>query len=278
MTRGGSEGLTSPGAHICFWATIETFLSKQSNPVCFQMVIQMYSRFFPVFKDKGKEVEILRPIEDYVLPKIEANSNSIASLLAYLIDFNFLYERNGELYEMDYSIMSNVTSSLLFHLSAKHLGMSKDSQDHVNQIYKIINSFSYEPLQEPFFQYDVNADNRYKLFCEDERTAYETGSSDRFSIHSLCSSESTSKNGTVLLSHDCQWYCQAIVNNKKTQELIRSFYALAEDLKGPLVPGNPETLLPLCRFPGEGKSLKDGCWERIVTDKGICFSSVTGLK
>ncbi len=242
----------------------------------------MYSFFFPVFKDdKRREVEVLRPLEDYVLPKIKTEfitADDIASLLAYMIDFNFMHDHDV----LDGAdALNNVTASALFHLSAKYLGISEDGQDSVEQVYNLINSFSYEPFKRPFFGYrPLDAyDNNYKQFCKEERTVYESESSDYFSIQKLCSGDLESSNGTIQLSPDCQWYCQAIVYNQEAQELVRSFYALAIDLEGPLVPDNPATLLPVCRFPGEGEPplLKDGCWNRIVNDKGICFSSATGL-
>ncbi len=67
------------------------------------------------------------------------------------------------------------------------------------------------------------------------------------------------------------------MNNHSAQELVRSFYALSVDLEGPLVSDYPVILLPVCKFSGEGKQVNDGCWTRIVNDKGICFASDTGV-
>ncbi len=241
----------------------------------------MYSLFFPVFKKSTKrEDEVLKPIEDYVLPRIPPETitaKNVASLLAYLIDFNLLHGRHST---YSGSTLKNVTSSFLLHLTAKYLRTSEARLESLQQIDNLINSFAYEPFKQPFFGYSSFLhlyDNRYKLFCVQERTLFVSESPARFSIRALCSGNLALRNGTIKLSDDCKWYCHAIVNSRETQELVRSFYALALDMKGPLVPGYPENLLPVCRFHANEEVLKDGCWKRIVTDKGICFSSVTGV-
>ncbi len=234
--------------------------------------------FFPVFKDntEAELLEVLRPIEDYVLPRIPPETitaNNIPSLLTYLIDFNILHGRH---FTNLGDTRGNVTGSFLFHLTAKYFGISEESSESVQQINNLINSFSYEPLNEPFFGYLQDNGNSYKLFCEKEQSTHESKSPVKFSINAICSGHLTTSNETLQLSNDCKWYCQSVANNKEIQEKIRSFYSLAVDLEGSLVPGNPATLLPVCRFPGESQLEKDQCWRRIVTDKGICFSSVAG--
>ncbi len=38
---------------------------------------------------------------------------------------------------------------------------------------------------------------------------------------------------------------------------------------------NPTAFLPFCR-KGESRGIRSRCWERVVTDRGVCFSSPTG--
>ncbi len=41
----------------------------------------------------------------------------------------------------------------------------------------------------------------------------------------------------------------------------------------------PQTLLPLCEFPGEpGEKFSEGCWTKVHNDKGICYSTLTGFR
>ncbi len=41
----------------------------------------------------------------------------------------------------------------------------------------------------------------------------------------------------------------------------------------------PQTLLPLCEFPGEpGEKYSEGCWAKVHNDKGICYSTLTGFR
>ncbi len=233
----------------------------------------MYSLFFPVYKyGQGRAIDVLRPIDQYVLPNITPeiiNSDNIASLIAYMINMNFMHESdipNGSI-----ETLNTITASILFHLSAKYFGIPYDKPNSLEQIYNLINSFSYDALNMPFLGLES-----YKLFCEEEKAMFESDRSGNFSILSLCSGTLTSNKGPIHVSDNCKWYCWTVVNNRSTHELVKSFYDMSVDLEGPLVSDYPATLLPVCRFPREGKQVKDGCWRKIVSDKGICFASDTG--
>ncbi len=53
---------------------------------------------------------------------------------------------------------------------------------------------------------------------------------------------------------------------------VRDLYVMANYSIGPLRRGNPVSLLPVCKHPGSQK-LEQDCWNRIINDRGICFSS-----
>ncbi len=239
-----------------------------------QGVLEMYSLFFPVYKcGQGCEIDILRPIDNYVLPTIKPeiiNSGNVASLLAYLINLNFMHE--ADVLHGSIETLNTITASILFHLSAKYFGFSDASQDRIEQLFDLVNSFSYDPREISFFGLGSS-----KIFCQHERTLYETNYYGNFSIYALCSGNLTTDKGTIELSENCKWYCQTVVNNHSAHKLVRSFYAMSVDLEGSLVSEYPATLLPVCKFSGEGKQVNDACWTRIVNDKGICFASDTGV-
>ncbi len=234
----------------------------------------MYSLFFPVYKDdKGNEIDILRPIEDYVLPNIKTdviNSDNIASLLAYMINLNFMH--GNDVLNGGIETLNAIIASTFLHLSSKFFGIPYDSPNSLERIHNLINSFSYDPLNTPIFGLES-----FKPMCEEERTMYEKEKSGNFSIHALCAGSLKTDKGIIKLSEDCKWYCQTVVNNRSTHELVRSFYKLTVDLEGPLVADFPTTLLPVCKFPGDVKHVKNACWRRIVSDKGFCFSSEMGV-
>ena len=51
---------------------------------------------------------------------------------------------------------------------------------------------------------------------------------------------------------------------------------MALDVVGPLKWGNPHSLLPLCQYASNFST--NECWRKVVTDKGICYSTLTGME
>ncbi len=230
----------------------------------YENLIALYTLFFPVFKgEEYKEFDTLKKIGDFVRPNLMVNSireDDFASLIAYMVDRLFFFAH----YSTETATRLNFfLASAYFDLMGRHLGVN------ASEVQFILTSFAFDPVSKPLFVTPNNNYN-YSYPCPDF-VPPDAGVTK--GIIDFC-------NDVVKVNFtppdvECWRYCKTVVLHNSMGLRVRELNEMALHDTGALKPGYPHSLLPVCQFQGMDKS-SAGCWHRIITDQGICYSSYTG--
>ncbi len=209
-------------------------------------MIELYSYFFDIETSNG-ELETLKDLSEYSHDTvgIQISTEDVGSLLAYLIDKGLMDNGNRDMS----SRFSKIASQALYQCLGDELHADAKSSA------KILDIFAYPPGQ-PLLGYKRNFNSDPCSVGTTEQT-----------LEIICGNESKTQ--------ECRDYCRQGEIGLSYETSIRRLLNMSMDGAGPLLPGNPRSLLPVCRFP-EKNQISQGCWQQIVTDRGLCYSSQTG--
>ncbi len=212
----------------------------------FEVLIDLYASFFPVFKDAEKKTfEKLKGLDEYEPPEtMQVSTKELGSLLAHLMDRNLMGD--AELSSVSGSL-SKRAAVILFNC----LGSYFDMTDY-HDIYSIINAYNFFP--NAYFGFKSNYD-------------LDPCQKDGKNLREICSTPVNEK---------CTKYCSLVQHGHTPQDKIRDIFLLGLDKIGTINDSNPHIFLPECQYPGLAAS-SEGCWMQSVTDHGMCFSTLSGL-
>ncbi len=146
---------------------------------------------------------------------------------------------------------------------AKHLGLSDD-----RDVYDVVNAFS-STADHPFFGHVKDYANDPCTGAAAAAAAAAGRGGQLLPLDSVCGRAKEA---------GCVDYCKMVNSSRRVQAELRELYEMTLDATGPLVPGKPDSLLPVCRYGDGGDSAKftQGCWRKVVNDHGVCYASITG--
>ncbi len=219
-------------------------------------MVKLYTMFFPVWKDgiAGGDFEVLRDLSEYESPRIEGiGVEQVGSLLAHLIDQRKVDSFAGDV----------VAGRMYSETASKALIACINSHIDVNPtlIMQFLDAYSYPPGLALLGQ-KKNAKDYNDNPCQVEHLNQ--------TLEEVCGSPGAEEG-------ECGDYCRMIERGASKIVEIRKLLNMAMDYAGPLVPGNPRSLLPVCKFSGKDVS-SHNCWRRVATQNGYCFSSQTGTE
>ena len=222
-----------------------------------QALIDCYSLFLPVFENSDKtRLSTLTAIDAFEMPKFATNklgSKDFGSLMMYMSDRAiFQANINGDTVQSLNDLMASTYLTLL----ARYLEVDE------SKVELALNSYNYDPVKRSVF-------GPLASFSEWQHYPCSRNSSIVSNIQDVCSTKSDDEK--------CNFYCENIVSNAEMSEKVKYLNEMGLHHIGPLLPGHPHSLLPICRFQGEDANTEH-CWHRIINDMGVCFSSHTGKR
>ncbi len=226
----------------------QNFIPGEYSYVKAWKVLTGYSYFFPVFEDAGesrRQVISLKSLEDYEPPPMLTidRRQDLASILGYTTD---------RLATQENELLNNATATLVFNTLSSFLGLDKG-----DETFHVMNAFAYDPVTRPFFS-TFYMDHTFKPPCGE---AAETENAAK-----VCRKPS---------GEACQAYCDLVAKGRAVEDKILAAFKMSEGNIGKLQKGNPQSLLPMCQVD-ESQVSAEECFSRVITDKGVCFSSFKG--
>ena len=202
-----------------------------------------YRHFFPIFNESG-HFEKLRKLETYVGPDIELSKETYGSVLAQTVDRNQMGLYNNKL--------SKLATSALVKGINRQLNLDVAEEDRG---LRLLDAFAVHPDRR-FFYLDVMTD-------------YPCPADMNTTIWQICLIQ---KN----LDKRCKDYCDLIAAYREADitQKISEIFAMSVPHAAIEQPKNPIGLLPTCQ-KGESVSMRHNCWNKIINDRGVCYSSLT---
>ena len=222
-------------------ADVSNLTLPEKDPEKEKKTLHAYSALFPVFKDESQvelnKLKSLGDLESAASLPDPAGIDMMGNLLGYLMNEGVYTE------DLDKAALSWMMGDI-----SKRLDFEDGDVD------KMMDMLAYFSVPVPHL-------NRQSLF-----------KGDNAKLMKGCVLNSTSEFATICSQpgdHLCSQYCGLVVKGREAEEVMMELFEMSlpvANRPGEAVPGS---LLPGCSWDQDGNS----CWERITTDRGVCFTS-----
>ena len=233
-------------------------LPDPANDVMMIDAMMAYSLFFPVFKESNfsfwhnkLDLNPLQSLDDYellTLPDV-GKITDMGDLIRHMINQNGL--------ELIPDINRIVLETFMADLT---LRLRIDGVQNMSSMVEFLGYFAYEPEAHSLLQRERSYNVRKHKVVKD---CDEIGSNFT-DFSAFCNHPG--------LSEGCLRYCslvEEVLSDKAKEDQITELYNMTLDDVNRPVGNSSQSFLPSCTWSRKGRE----CWYRVVTDKGVCFTS-----